>query len=54
VMNQVVGLAFTIAWSAVGTFVILVICKFTTGLRVTDAQEAEGLDTTLHGEALEH
>ena len=39
---------------AVGTFIILIICKFTTGLRVTDAQEAEGLDTTLHGEALEH
>ena len=51
---QALGLAWTIAYSAVGTFVILVICKFTTGLRVTDAQEAEGLDTTLHGEALEH
>jgi Amt family ammonium transporter len=35
------------------TFIILVICKFTTGLRVSDAQEDEGLDTTLHGEALE-
>lgn len=52
--TQALGLAWTIAYSAVGTFVILIICKFTTGLRVTDAQEAEGLDTTLHGEALEH
>ena len=52
--TQALGLAWTIAWSAVVTFIILVICKFTTGLRVTDAQEAEGLDTTLHGEALEH
>jgi ammonium transporter, Amt family len=51
--TQAMGLAWTIAWSAVVTFVILVICKFTTGLRVSDAQEAEGLDTTLHGEALE-
>ena len=51
--TQALGLAWTIAWSAVVTFVILLICKFTTGLRVTDAQEAEGLDTTLHGEALE-
>ncbi|MFC5344596.1 ammonium transporter [Brevundimonas staleyi] len=51
---QALGLAWTIAYSAVGTFIILIICKFTTGLRVTDAQEAEGLDTTLHGEALEH
>ncbi|WP_396594461.1 ammonium transporter [Brevundimonas sp. R86498] len=52
--TQALGLAWTIAWSAVVTFVILVICKFTTGLRVTDAQEAEGLDTTLHGEGMEH
>lgn len=52
--TQALGLAWTIAYSAVGTFIILVICKFTTGLRVTDAQEAEGLDTTLHGEALDH
>lgn len=52
--TQALGLAWTIAWSAVVTFIILVICKFTTGLRVTDAQEAEGLDTTLHGEALDH
>ena len=51
--TQVMGLAWTIAWSAGVTFVILVICKFTTGLRVSDAQEAEGLDTTLHGESLE-
>jgi Amt family ammonium transporter len=51
--TQAMGLAWTIAWSAVVTFIILVICKFTTGLRVSDAQEDEGLDTTLHGEALE-
>ncbi|MFC0632364.1 ammonium transporter [Brevundimonas balnearis] len=52
--NQALGLAFTVAWSAVATFVILVICKFTTGLRVSEAQEEDGLDTHLHGEALEH
>lgn len=51
---QAIGLAWTIAYSAVGTFVILVICKFTTGLRVSEAEEAAGLDTSLHGEALEH
>ncbi|WP_374599595.1 ammonium transporter [Brevundimonas sp.] len=53
VWTQLVGLLWTIAYSAAGTFVILVICKFTTGLRVTEAQEEEGLDTHLHGEALE-
>lgn len=53
VMNQAIGLGWVIAWSAVGTFVILLICKFTTGLRVSAAGEEEGLDTHLHGEALE-
>ena len=42
-----------IAYSAAGTFVILLICKFTTGLRVTEEQEEEGLDNHLHGEALD-
>jgi Amt family ammonium transporter len=32
--------------------VILYICKFTTGLRVSDEEEVEGLDQALHGEAL--
>ncbi len=51
---QAIGLVWTILFSAIGTLVILFICKYTTGLRVTDAQEAEGLDTHLHGEALDH
>ena len=51
---QAIGLVWTILFSAIGTLVILVICKYTTGLRVTDAQEAEGLDTHLHGEAMDH
>lgn len=51
--TQAMGLVWTIVWSAVGTFAILLVCKFTTGLRVTDAQETEGLDSHLHGEVLE-
>ena len=51
---QALGLVWTIAYSAVGTFVILIICKFTTGLRVSEAEEAAGLDTSLHGETLDH
>lgn len=51
--TQAMGLAWTIAYSAIGTFIILILCKFTTGLRVSESQEAEGLDTHLHGEALE-
>jgi len=53
VMTQLIGLGWTIAYSAVGTLVVLIICKFTTGLRVSPAAEEEGLDTHLHGEALE-
>ena len=53
VMTQLIGLGWTIAYSAVGTLIILIICKFTTGLRVSPAAEEEGLDTHLHGEALE-
>jgi ammonium transporter, Amt family len=50
VMKQLLGLGYTIAWSAVGTFIILVICKFTTGLRVSEADEERGLDSALHDE----
>ena len=52
VLKQLAGLACVIAWSAVVTFLILVICKYTTGLRVTEEEEIEGLDTSQHGEML--
>ncbi|MEC8534615.1 MAG: ammonium transporter, partial [Pseudomonadota bacterium] len=45
---QALGLLWTIVYSAVGTLIILMICKFTTGLRVSEAEEAAGLDTSLH------
>ncbi|MGH7028216.1 ammonium transporter [Brevundimonas sp.] len=50
---QALGLVWTILWSAAGTLIILLICKYTTGLRVTDEQEADGLDAHLHGEVLD-
>ncbi|MBS0412091.1 MAG: ammonium transporter, partial [Proteobacteria bacterium] len=52
IVTQAVGCLATIAWTAIGTFVILMICKFTTGLRVSEEGEVEGLDITLHGEAI--
>lgn len=52
VVKQAFGIGVTIGWSALATFVILVIVKFTTGLRVTPDAETEGLDIALHGEAL--
>jgi Amt family ammonium transporter len=42
----------TIGWTAVVTLIILFICKFTVGLRVSEEGEVEGLDMSLHGEAL--
>jgi Amt family ammonium transporter len=52
VLKQAIGLVAVIAWSGVGTFVVLMICKYTTGLRVTKEQEIEGLDYTQHGETI--
>jgi len=51
-MKQVIGVSATIVWTAVATLAILYICKFTTGLRVSEEGEVEGLDLALHGEAL--
>jgi len=51
-VKQLIGVSVTIAWTAVATLVILYICKFTTGLRVSEEGEVEGLDLALHGEAL--
>jgi len=51
-LNQTIGLVAVMAWSAVGTFAILMICKFTTGLRVAKEEEIEGLDYTQHGETV--
>jgi Amt family ammonium transporter len=52
VIIQAEGCLATIVWSGVMTFVILMVCKFTTGLRVSEDAELEGLDMALHGEAI--
>ena len=51
-LTQFYGCVGTIVWSAVATFAILMICKYTTGLRVSEEDELEGLDAALHGESL--
>ncbi len=51
-VTQAYGVVATIVWSAVASFIILMICKFTTGLRVSEEEEVEGLDMSLHGESL--
>ncbi|ACG77774.1 ammonium transporter [Phenylobacterium zucineum HLK1] len=49
---QFFGIIGTVVWCAVATFVILMILKFTLGLRVSEEAEVDGLDISQHGEAL--
>jgi len=51
-LTQGQGVIWTIGWTALGTLVISLICKFTTGFRVSEEAEVEGLDLSQHGEAL--
>ena len=50
-MTQLVGTLAVVAWTAIASFLILLVLKLTLGLRVTEEQEFEGLDTSLHGES---
>jgi Amt family ammonium transporter len=47
---QLKSVLFTMAWSGVGTFIILKLLDATMGLRVSKEQEVEGLDLALHDE----
>lgn len=49
--TQLTGTVAVVAWSLIASFVILLILKVTLGLRVTEEQEVEGLDVSLHGES---
>ncbi len=50
VLNQLGGVAIAWVISIVGTLVLLFLVDKTIGLRVSAADEVEGLDLTLHGE----
>ena len=50
---QLKGVAVTVVYGFVVSFVILKIIDKTIGLRVTEEQEREGLDISLHGESIE-
>jgi len=52
VLTQLIGVAVTVGWSGIGTFVILKLVDAITPLRVTPEQEQIGLDVTLHGESI--
>ncbi|MEO9963266.1 MAG: ammonia channel protein, partial [Nisaea sp.] len=48
---QALGLAVTVAWSAIATFILVKITAgLTGGIRVREDDELEGLDITNHGE----
>jgi ammonium transporter, Amt family len=49
---QLWGIAATIVWCAVATFVILLVIRIVMGLRVDEQTEVEGLDVRLHGEVV--
>ena len=52
VLTQLYGVAVTIAYSAVATFVILMVVKAVMGLRVSEDEEREGMDIRQHGESI--
>ncbi|MGV8997664.1 MAG: ammonium transporter [Parvibaculaceae bacterium] len=53
VMIQVKGVLYTLVYSGIGTFVLLMITKIFFGLRVSPQEEVEGLDINLHGETVQ-
>jgi ammonium transporter, Amt family len=52
VMTQAIGVAVVLAYSAVGTLVIVLITNLLVGLRVEQHVEADGLDVDQHGERI--
>jgi ammonium transporter, Amt family len=50
---QLYDVGATFAYCAVVTFVILLVIKYTIGLRVSEEVEVEGLDINLHGEVVQ-
>jgi Amt family ammonium transporter len=50
VVSQLWGVLTTVIWSGVVAFVAFKLVDLVIGLRVTEEQEREGLDTVTHGE----
>src|ERR1700675_3618869 len=53
VITQLWGVGTTLTYGFVMSFIILKVIDMTIGLRVTEEQEREGLDISLHGERVE-
>jgi len=50
---QFLGVAATFIYTAIATFIILKVVEVVMGLRVSEDEEREGLDVSLHGESVE-
>jgi Amt family ammonium transporter len=50
VQSQLWGVAVTLLWSGVVSFICYKIVDLVVGLRASEEQETEGLDTVEHGE----
>lgn len=53
VVTQILGVGVTVVYGLVMTFIILKVIDMVVGLRVTEEEEREGLDVSLHGERVE-
>ena len=52
-MTQLGAVLTTLVVSGVGSFIILKVIDMVIGLRVSEEEEREGLDVSLHGERVE-
>jgi Amt family ammonium transporter len=50
ILSQIIGIGVSWGWSFVVTAIILLVIKFTIGLRVDEQDEEAGLDLSQHGE----
>jgi ammonium transporter, Amt family len=53
-LTQAKAVGLTIVWTGVVAFISYKIADLTVGLRVSEEEEREGLDTTYHGESAYH
>jgi Amt family ammonium transporter len=53
VLTQLWGICTTVIYGFAASFLILKVIDMTIGLRVSEEQEREGLDISLHGESVE-
>ena len=51
-LNQIIAMGSVILYSAVGTFIIAKLIDMVMGLRVSEEEEFQGLDLSIHGEAV--